>query len=516
MMDFNIKNYDAKGDGVSKDTAAIQKAIEDCSRSGGGTVSVPSGTYLTGTIYFRNHVNLHLEAGAVILGSPDMADYNAEGMYTGSKLPERSRSKENVTGAHLIIVHEAENVAISGDGTIDGNSSAFFGPIEDSNGTGTGEKFSIKDQRPGQMICFLECKKVTVRDVSLNNAPYWTLFLHGCEDVNVQGVSIHNSFLTHNGDGIGIDCCRNVTVGNCRIHSGDDSITLRGSNSKLKDKTRVCENIAISNCVLSSAICGFRVGVGDGSIRNCTISNCVINAKRGIYLNSRYYGKHFKRGTDIENIRFSNLVIDAAHPIKIASSRPGTAIVRNISFCGITAFTELGCPIIGEPDNKLLNVTFSDMDIEMVDVVEKRDGRKKKSMMGWPSDYPEGTPGPPFFYANHVEGLAFSNIKIKGVSNDWPWREAIIIENSEGVQIDLLLAGAPFPKSSEALIFLKRCRDVRVSGGAVRDKYQAAFIKMAETPAEARIHITNNDLTNAASGILADGDYLAANNIQNE
>ena len=219
---INVKDFGAAGDGICKDTAAIQRAVD-----AGGMVCFPPGIYLTGTIYLKSCGGLYLEPGAVLKASPDKEDYNAPDFCEQN----RFSTAEHAFGAHLIAAVEQENITICGGGRIDGNRQAFYGdPAEKER------KFTLSDWRPGQMVFVCESENVTITDVELNHAAYWTLFLYGCENVMVRGVRIWNDYRTHNGDGIDIDCCRFVTVSDCIIHSGDDCITFRGNTQRLKNK----------------------------------------------------------------------------------------------------------------------------------------------------------------------------------------------------------------------------------------------------------------------------------------
>ncbi|MBO4303258.1 MAG: glycoside hydrolase family 28 protein, partial [Lentisphaeria bacterium] len=229
----NVKDFGAKGDGRTKDTAAIQKAID-----AGGIVHFPPGVYLSGTLYLRSGGGLDLETGATLLASPDKEDYNADDFCPQNNV----FVKEHVSGAHFIIAVEQKDIVIRGGGVIDGNRQAFMNEIWDEHPT----VFKFPEWRPGQMVYFCECENIRISDVELNNAPYWTLFLHGCERGTIHGVRIWNDSKTHNGDGIDIDCCRYVTVSDCIIHSGDDCITFRGDDRKLKKK-RPCEYITVTN-----------------------------------------------------------------------------------------------------------------------------------------------------------------------------------------------------------------------------------------------------------------------------
>jgi hypothetical protein len=318
--------------------------------------------YLCGTLYLRDHTTLHLESGATILGSPGLADYNADEAY-----PQNGFCKEeNWTGAHLLIALEARNIALTGTGTIDGNSAAFFGPpLPNRPG------FSIKDRRPGPMICLVECTHVTIRDVSIVNATAWTLFLHGCESCRVSGIRISNPRGTPNGDGLDIDSCRDVTVSDCIIRSSDDSITLRGNNAGLKQPNRVCENVVVTNCLLSSGTCGIRVGVGDGCVRNCRVSNCVLtDCRTGIHLISSYaagFEGGDKQGCTIERIAFSDLTIEAKMPFWILSGDSQTASIRDISFSRLRISARMGGYIAASKPGLISDLRFSDIDLDFTE-----------------------------------------------------------------------------------------------------------------------------------------------------
>ena len=171
----NVKDFGAVGDGVTMDTAAIQRAID-----AGGVVNFPPGTYLTGTLYLKSYGGLHLEMGAKIVASGNPADYNADDFC----VQNRPRPHEEASGAHLICGVEVTHVVISGDGMIDG-SRKFFQHTPLPSG-----KYEIDKWRPAQMIYFVESDHITVRDVELVNVPYWSLLFHGCDDVSARGLKI--------------------------------------------------------------------------------------------------------------------------------------------------------------------------------------------------------------------------------------------------------------------------------------------------------------------------------------
>ena len=353
----NVRDFGAVGDGRTKDTAAVQRAID-----AGGMVNFPPGTYLCGTLYLKSHGGLHLESGAVLLASPDREDYNADDFC-----PQNSVfAPEKVSGAHFIVAVEQENITIEGPGRIDGNRQAFYEPPEEM-----GKIWSSPiEWRPAQMIFLCECTNVRVRDMELYNAPYWTCFFHGCEYVQVTGVHIYNHPHTRNGDGLDIDSCRFVTVSDCIIDSGDDCITLRGNPGRLK-QPRPCECVTITNCILKTICNSFRIGVGDGIIRNAVISNCIIHGSRmGVTLCSKYSPA---KGVLLENIQFENLRIDAQLPIAILTNaggrKQGPALqpIRDIGFHHIRGSGCSSIRVIGYDEGDIGDLSFSDVLFDWID-----------------------------------------------------------------------------------------------------------------------------------------------------
>ena len=361
---YTITDYGACGDGKTLNTAAIQRALDDCGKSG-GTVLIPPGIYLTGTLWLRGNTELHLEKGAVLLGSPDLADYNEPDAY-----PQNSSAvTEGWSGKHLILAVEVENVALTGEGCIDGNGRAFFEAEPSRPGDNVcwrGGLCRPKDfehgGRPGQEIVFVECRNVRVRDLELRDMSCWSCFFFGCENVQVSGLRIDNGVRNVNTDGLDIDCCRNVTVSDCIIRTGDDAIAVRGAPSRLKDPSRICENITIQNCICYVNADGIRVGVGSGVIRNVLISNIVIeHSGRGLHLQN-CYGK-VSTGVDISDVICSNIVIrQTAMPIMVnAGSEKSLAAMKNIAFRGVDISAFGSVLVAGAGKTRIENVSFTDI-----------------------------------------------------------------------------------------------------------------------------------------------------------
>ena len=330
---YSVKDFGAKGDGATKDTAAVQKALDACATTG-GRVTVPPGTYLIGSIYLGDRTELHLEKGATLLGSPDLNDYNAPDAY-----PQNwGSTNEGWSAKHLILALEKRNVAITGEGTIDGNGRAFFDDKPSHFGTRGWRQGGInargkrsEQRRPGQEIVFI--------------------------------VTVRNGIRNLNTDAFDVDSCRNVRIGDCDIVTGDDAIAIRGNPARLKDPTKVCENVRVSNIVCRVSADGVRVGVGNGTIRDVRVSNMRIESSgRGLHVQCCYgkpkEGK--KVGVDISDVTFENITIrDTAEAVCVTAGSPtSTAKLKDIRFVNVTAESFMSPVIYADGETTPENVTF--------------------------------------------------------------------------------------------------------------------------------------------------------------
>ena len=363
---YNIINFGAMSDGKTISTCAIQKAIDTCSQNGGGKVIVPCGTFITGSIFLKDNVEFHLEKGALLKASTNLDDYNQEDAYEQNW----SSSSEQWNGKHLIMAIECKNVALTGQGVIDGSGKFFFEepklyPFYPWMGYVFANGFArAKDKvnlRPGQMICFIECDGVTITDITAQNSTCWTVYLYGCENVKIEDVKIFNPDTAGNTDGIDVDCCRNVDISNCKIDTGDDALTLRCSSARLK-KYRPCENITVSNCELASSACGVRVGVGTGEIRNANISNIKIK-RAGFAIN--YITSYAGRGrAEIENVNFENVQIEnVGFPFQIEGD---VGFVKNVNIENVDANALCGINLKAVNECKVSNVLLKDFNLSIV------------------------------------------------------------------------------------------------------------------------------------------------------
>jgi len=357
----NIKDFGAVGDGITLDTKAIQKAIDM-----GGEVYIPEGTYLTGTLYLKSNGGLNFAPGAVLKASHRREDYNDLNFC-----PQNiDCPAESMVGTHLITAVEQENIFIKGFGVIDGDSHFWVNESKIQNYCNFFDHPDISANRPGQMIFFAECKNINISEITLLHSPFWHLFLHGCENAHIRGININGERRQWVNDGIDLDCCKNVTISDCIIDTGDDAITLRANGKRLQKREAVCENIVVQNCVLTSYLdYGIRVGVGEGIIRDCRFSNIIMKESlMAIGITCRFNGKK-AGGTRVENLHFSDFTVNSHSLFNIRISNRinhppliEPCHIKNISFNNFTAKCDRMSYIVNFENGEISNIKFNNLE----------------------------------------------------------------------------------------------------------------------------------------------------------
>ncbi|MBD3185468.1 hypothetical protein GF325_01465 [Candidatus Bathyarchaeota archaeon] len=246
--EFNVRQFGATGDGISLDTGAIQEAIDACDVEGGGTVVVPPGRYLCGTLHLCDELDLWIRPGATLVASKDDALFDSPEHL---EFPEAQGQECSIFHYSLLAGDGIGNVRIIGGGSLDDQRHHRHGP---------------------KPIGFKNCHHITIRDVNIYNSPNYAVSLGNCESIIIDKVRVFYS----NADGIDLDSCRDAQVTNCQIQSRDDAIVLKGSLSF--DEPTPSINISISNCDLATSCVGFKIGSEtNGDFKNILFSNCIIH-----------------------------------------------------------------------------------------------------------------------------------------------------------------------------------------------------------------------------------------------
>ena len=470
--EYNILKYGAKSDGITMNTKAIQKAVDEISEAGGGKLIIPQGNFLTGSIVMKSNVHLYFEEGAVLLGSTNPYDYS-ELVMPGR--PEADKKDDNSQMA-LLVAYKANNISITGKGRIDGQGRALALNIDSLHHIGerVDPDYSIASMRPNEtmrpkLFRFSTCKDVTISGMELQSSACWGLSFELCERLRIDNVKILNRAYWNN-DGIDISDCRNVQITNSDINSADDGICLKSYFPGYAN-----DSVYIANCTVRSSASGIKFGTASyGGFKNVTIENVrVYDTFRSIL------ALESVDGGAIENIKVSDVVgTNVGNGIFIrlghrAGKAPGT--IKNVHIRNLKAQVAFGrtdseydmrgpaipffhnpipSSITGIPGHKVEDILIEDVEITYP-------GRASKGMAYVPltrlHQVPEQVKAYPeydmfrelpawAFYVRHAEGITFKNVKIGLEQADF--RPPFIFDDVNGINMN----GVTLPKDNNSIV----------------------------------------------------------------
>jgi polygalacturonase len=484
-----VKDFGAKGDGNTLDTKAIQNAIDKCAIEG-GTVFFTPGKYLTGSLELKSNVDIYVANGAVILGSTNLDDYF-------ERQPELKSYNDAFLKYSLFYAEKAKNISIRGEGTIDGQGSAFK--------VTTKVKPDRYRNRPF-IIRFVECEDVRVENLSLQNSAMWMQQYLACSNVVIRGIKVFNH-ANQNNDMIDIDGCSNVIVSDCIGDTDDDAIVLKSTSP------RITENVVITNCILSSHCNALKLGTeSTGGFRNIAVTNIIIkpSAVDKVISGSRAGTSGITLATVdggiLDGVTISNIKIDGPEvPIflrlgnrarKYIESAPipkvGTFSNVNISDIIATNVKSIGCAIAGIPNHNIESVSLNNITIIFEGGVKKEN--YKTELPDLEENYPEGTMWgnlPAYgFYIRHANGIKLNNVNVSYKEEDQ--RPAIVLDDSQNIKINDF--NVMISSKANSVVSLMRSKNVylvnSISKGAAE-----YFVSVSDSVSE-RIFLNGNDLRN--------------------
>lgn len=440
----SILEYGAEAGGRTLNTRAIQRAIDDVFRSGGGTVNVPEGVFLIGRIELKSKVTLNLQPGSTLLGSTSINDYNAE------------RGSPNYPGnnpRHLIFAQDADDVTLTGPGRIDGQGPSFWEPSgraplppEEEWADVASHSLAPKHSgRPSPMLEFVNCRRLKVNGVHIENAPGWTLRAVNCDDVEYRNVSIKNPTVGPNTDGMDICGCQHVLITDCVVDTGDDAICLKSENP-FGSEPRLLKNIEVTNCTLTTCCNGFKLGTSsEGGFEDIKFSNSVV--RNGLVP----FAERVISGIALEVV--DGGWIDGVEVTGIQMERARTAIfirlenrkrphdypkhgIRNVNIENVQA-TEalLASSITGLPGMNVQDVTLSHVRVQ--NVLPGRSDWVKRPVPEKESAYPEarmfGMLPATGLYVRHAQNLHLNDLVFTATAGE-P-RPAVIFDDVDGAEV---------------------------------------------------------------------------------
>lgn len=444
--DHDITKYGAKPDGVTMNTKAIQAAI-DAAAKDGGTVIVPAGKFLTGTVELKSNMKLHLEKDGVILGSTDYYDYYGKGGHFS-----------------LLVAYKADNITIDGQGSIDGQGRTLALKIDSLFHVGVFPAERYDQNRPDEshrptVLQFNDCKNITVTGINVYNSACWVNQFWGCENVVFDKVNTISDAFPNN-DGIDIGNCRNVKVINCHFSCNDDGVCLKGTWN---------DQILIQNCRIQSGASAIKFGSGAGATNVVIKDIYVYDTLRSAVALECIYGDTIENIL-IDGITQTNSWMVFYFRLSKRNGKPG--ILRNVTVRNVSAdvaferpdiwhesrfpgrqrgldFNTFPCMIEGVPGLFVENVSFENIRIShpgradegtaympvwrMNTVPEREDEYPEHDLQG---EMPSWG-----FYVRHVKGISFKDVSITAKWKDY--RPAFVFDDVEGIKMDNVWISEP-------------------------------------------------------------------------
>ena len=473
--DIIVTSYGVKGDSTTLNSQAIQKAIDDCSKTGGGKVIFPAGHYLSGTVVLKTNVTLVLQKGAMLLGSTNVEDYQnldpfADGLGTG-------------VGWALLVAVDATNIGIEGEGAINGRGAELKAQQVLTDNRPEGQRWG---RRPF-LLRIVRCHGVVVKGVTLYYSAAWTSHYFHSTNIRIENIKILSRGIAHN-DGIDIDGCQHVQIKNCDIDSGDDALCFKTTSSKM-----ACSDIVVSGMRLKSSQGAIKMGTESmAPFEKIKISDCYIynTNNGGIKLLT-------VDGANLRNVEISDIqMVEVKTPIlvrlgsRLSVFRKGqdvqqptgtleNVVIRNVKATSSDS-TQLkpasGILITGVPGHDIEGLTLENIEIDLPGGGTAEDSRVEvpEAIDKYPEVKTFGPTIPSYgLWARHVKGLKLSNLRFHLKTSDV--RPAFIVEDGKDIQVKN--CSIPQTMGGESIIRL-----VNVDGAEIKNTetkaIAAAFVRV--------------------------------------
>jgi hypothetical protein len=462
----SVRDHGARGDGKAKDTAAIQAAID--AAAPGGVVFFPPGDYVSGTLRLRSRLVVRLAAGATLIASPDDADFDPHEKLDYDSFADRETTDFSFA---LLQGRRLQHVGIVGPGRIDGNRRSRGGP---------------------KPIALKECRNVTIRNVTLDNAPNYNISLLGCDHVDIRGVTIRNGY----SDGIDPDCCRYVRIAGCRVESRDDAIVLKASLAL--GVRRPTEYVVVTDCDLVNVRNGLKIGTeSSGDFRNIVFRNCTLSGRAEIWDPPPFDVRPFpSAGVSIQNVdggRLEQVVVSgitmrnirAPIFVRLAERGWGQAVpaageLTRITITGLVATgAEWTSSIMGLPGHDVSDIALSDIRIS-------GKGGGDAALVSRPvpqrrREYPDAARFRNLpahgLYCRHVRGLRVERTTLTVESPDA--RPALVLDDVREATAESLVV--PAPSDAGPVVWLRSTQDCLLEGIRSPEAGALARLSGAET-----------------------------------
>ncbi|WP_430455454.1 glycoside hydrolase family 28 protein [Rheinheimera sp.] len=465
VLDFS--SFQPHGDGVRKDTAALQAAVDAAAAKGGARILIPAGTYLIGAVQLKTAVTLELAAGATLLGSVDIADYYIPGADGSLSLQA------------LLYAEHAKAIRLCGSGTIDGRGRELSLNINDLHHSGARVEpdfnyWRNRSNRRPSVIAFHHCQQLEIVDITVKNGASWVQHYAGCDDLRIENIKVHSDCYWNN-DGIDINDCKKVRVRGCFINSADDAICLKSTTGP----GHFNDDIEISDCVLRSSANGVKFGTeSQGGFRHVRIRNITVFDTYRAAIALETVDGAFLEDVEVDGVTANNVgcglfIRLGQRNMQVAADTPPGRLqqvrIRNLRAEIAFGRADQGYEMRGPGLNAFYNpipasisglsdACASDIVLENIDMVYP--GRANRGQAYRPyhqlflvpqerAAYPEysmfGELPAYGLFVRHVRGLVLKNVRLSSLEADF--RPALVLDDVIGLTLDQVhLGGAQRPQ----------------------------------------------------------------------
>lgn len=366
-QEYLITNFGVSSDSIQLNTLAIQKIIDKAHENGGGTIVIPKGVFLTGALFFKPKTKLVLMEGAVLKGSDDINNYPL--------IPSRMEGQSQLYYAALINAYYIDSFSITGSGKIDGNGLKFwkyFWAYRDSMKAIKKSATNLEVHRP-RLVFIWGCNNVSIKNVSLHNAGFWTTHLYQCNNVTIEDCDIRSPYKpvpAPSTDGIDIDVCKNVTVRNCFISVNDDAVCIKGGkgpDAHQRAENGIVEDILVERCNFGDSHGVLTLGSESIHAKNITLRDCKVESNTPLLrLKMRPDTYQVFENISIDNITGKCGTIISMAPWKQFFNLNGSTekpygIVRNITFSNINVTCKKFGDMEGNPADQVSIISFKNV-----------------------------------------------------------------------------------------------------------------------------------------------------------
>jgi len=492
---FNVTNFSAPSTDYKQTTQAIQKAIDKCSATGGGTVYIPSGIYQIGRIFLKDNVTLHLDSGATLTPATEKQAFPPLAGDPKGDAPGATRNRYS-----MIYAYRAKNITIKGPGTINGDGKSFWtpknttSPFEEYKSCAPWHYYKANEFRPFPIL-LEQCQNVTIKDLTIDDSALYAAYFLACDRVRCTNVTVTNNPAGPNTDGFHFSSSNNVQITDCNFICGDDCIAI---DSNYKGPSA---NFTITNCNFNTTVNVFRIFTGlehnypkdmlPGQVSDITASNCTVSDASGVFTINADNGT-------IQKLTFSNFAINMNHrgaAFFLQTKNAGTT--KNILLSNMAIKTDGIGTITGEDNGNISDVILNNLSYQAAP-------RTKiyGNILPDPVDYGQAHFAPYYMLIRHAKDITLNNIDITWqtpditdhhkVPNATPHFPAIDCQNVSNLRINQLHC-SQFGNQTPA-ISLTNVKDAAINNSKAK-KGTTTFLHVAGN--SANITLTKNNLTNA-------------------